>query len=72
MAAFLEANQLMNPSQHGFRAHGSCLSQLLSHYELIIKALESKCYDLDFAKAADKVHHGILLQKMQKIMFLLS
>ena len=68
LTAFLETNQLMNPNQHAFRAHRSCLSQLPSHYELIINALESKCYAyvifLDFVKAFDKVNHGILLKKM--------
>ena len=64
-SAFLDTNQLMNPNQHVFRAHMSCLSQLLSHYELIITAVKSKCYAnviyLDFAKAS----HGILLKKMK-------
>ena len=40
-------------------------------YELIIKALESKCYAdviyLNFAKGLDKVDQGILLQKLHKM-----
>ena len=71
LTAFLETNRLMNPSQHDFRAHRSCLSQLLSHYELIITALESKkCYAdviyLDLSKAFDKVDHGILMKRVKK------
>ena len=67
----LETNQLMNPNQHGVRAHRSCLSQLISHYELIITASESKCYadviHIDFTKTFDRVDHGILLKKMKKM-----
>ena len=47
----------------------SCLSQLLSHYEYILKQLEKgKNTDviyLDFAKAFDKVDFGILLHKLK-------
>ena len=41
LTAFLETNHLMNPTQHGFQARRSYLPQLPSHYELVIKALES-------------------------------
>ena len=64
LTVFLETNQLIDPNEQAFRAHRSCLSQLLSHDEFIIIALESKCYAdviyLDFAKAFDKVDHGKL------------
>ena len=50
---------MLNPSQHGFRAGRSCLSQLLSHFETITKILEDgdnvDVIYLDFAKAFDKV-----------------
>ena len=55
-------------SQHGFRGGRSCLSQLLSHYDKIIEILASgsnvDTIYLDFAKAFDKVDHGIVLKKL--------
>jgi len=69
LTKFLEENKYMNENQHGFRSKRSCLSQLLAHYETILAALESnKSADviyLDFAKAFDKVDHGILMHKMR-------
>ena len=68
---FLETHQKMNPKQHGFRSGRSCLSQLLEHHNKILEELEkSNNVDviyLDFAKAFDKVGHGILLNKLKKI-----
>ncbi len=68
---FLEENHLFNDSQHGFRKGRSCLSQLLNHYDKIVSELE-KGYNvdvvyLDFAKAFDKVDHGILCHKLKKL-----
>ena len=61
----------MNPKQHSFRSGRSCLSQLLEHYNKILEELEkSNNVDvtyLDFAKAFDKVDHGIFLNKLKKI-----
>ena len=63
-----EAN-LFNPHQHGFRKNRSCLSQLLEHYQVILRGLEdgnevSVIY-LDFCKAFDKVDHKIVQLKLQ-------
>ena len=70
MSTYLEANNILNVHQHGFRTGHSCLSQLLSHYEKIIEGLENKTnidvVYLDFAKAFDKVDHGILLRKLRR------
>ena len=67
----METNGHFNSNQHGFRTGRSCISQLLNHHTKIIEALElGKKVDviyLDFAKAFDKVHHGILLQKLKKV-----
>ena len=61
----------MNPKQHVFRSGRSCLSQLLEHHNKMLEELEkSSNVDviyLDFAKAFDKVDHGILLNKLKKI-----
>ena len=71
MSMFLEENNLMNKDQHGFRTGRSCLSQLLAHHEIILEMLEhQKKVDvvyLDFAKAFDKVDHGILLHKIRQM-----
>ena len=67
---FLETHQKMNPKQHGFRSGRSCLSQLLEHHNKMFEELEkSNNVDviyLNFAKAFDKVDHGILLNKLKK------
>ena len=67
----LEDNNIMNPNQHGFRSGQSCLSQLLAQYDLVLRQMEEgKNIDviyLDFAKAFDKVDHGILIHKLRDI-----
>ena len=61
----------MNHKQHRFRSLRSCLTQLLEHHNKILEELEkSNNVDviyLDFAKAFDKVDHGVLLNKLRKI-----
>ena len=68
---FLEYHKKLDPRQHGSRACRSTLSQLLQHQDDILKALEAgdnlDCIYLDFAKAYDKVDHGILLHKMKNL-----
>ena len=65
---YMETYQLFNPSQHGFRAGRSCLSQLISHYDRILELLENgdnvDVIYLDFAKAFDKVDFGVTLKKL--------
>lgn len=67
---FLEFNMKINQAQHGFREKRSCLSQLLEHYEDILKGLEEgvnvETIYLDFAKAFDKVDIGILSRRMKE------
>ena len=64
---FLETHQKMNPKQHGFRFGAS--QQLLEHHNKILEGLENSnnvhVIYLDFAKAFDKVDHGILLNKLK-------
>ena len=65
----MQENNLFNYSQHGFRGGRSCLSQLLCHFDRITSELEKgKGVDviyLDFAKAFNKVDHGITLWKLK-------
>ena len=60
----------MNPSQHGFRSRRSCLSQLLEHYDNILKILEqghnADCVYLDFSKCFDKIDIGLLSHKLKQ------
>ena len=65
---FLEEYSLYNENQHGFRAGHSCLSQLLGHYDKILRLMEEgynvDVIYLDFAKAFDKLDLNIALQKL--------
>ena len=68
---FLELFNKLDPRQHGSRARRSTLSQLLQYQDDILNALEKDdnldSVYLDFAKAYDKVDHGILLHKIKSI-----
>ena len=70
----LEYNIKLNNAQHGFRERISCLSQLLEHYEYILKGLgEGKNIEtvyLDFSKAFDKVNIGILCARMRETRYM--
>ena len=67
----LELNNLLNPSQHGFRAGRSCLSQLIAHYDKILDILDNGAnvdvIYLDFAKAFDKLDFTITLEKLKSL-----
>ena len=71
MVNYLEFHKKMDPKQHGSRKNRSTLSQLLVHYENIVKALENgeniDVIYLDFKRAFDKVDFGILLHKIKQM-----
>ena len=71
LVKFLQLTGQMNPEQHGFRSGRSTTSQLIQHMENIVERLEEgdavDVIYLDFAKAFDKVDHGILLRTLQKL-----
>ena len=66
---FLEGNNLIKNSQHGFRNKRSCLTNLLDFYNEVVNIFdETKAVDviyLDFQKAFDKVPHKRLLNKIK-------
>jgi ribonuclease P/MRP protein subunit RPP40 len=68
---YLEENQLIYNSQHGFRKNRSCLTNLLEFTEKAASCLDSgKSIDiiyLDFQKAFDKVPHARLMRKLSAI-----
>ena len=63
-------NEKFNKNQYGFVKGRSTQTQLLVHYDDIYEAMkERKRVDtvyLDFAKAFDKVDHGILMRKVKE------
>jgi len=67
---FLEKNELIKDSQHGFRRGSSCMTNLLLFLDRIMQSVdEGLCVDvvfLDLAKAFDKVPHQRLLEKLSK------
>ena len=68
---YLEDNNLTNVTQHGFTARKSTISQILSYLDDVYRKLEEgvevDAVYLDFAKAFDKVDHGILLKKLYRL-----
>ena len=68
---FLCDKNCLNDTQHGFRSGRSCLSALLDVYDDVMHMLNRvsivDMVYLDFAKAFDKVDHGILLHKVKDL-----
>lgn len=71
LVSFIDENHLFNQEQHGFRSGRSCLSQLLSHYDRILEALEAgsnvDVIYLDFSKAFDKVDFAVTIEKLMRL-----
>ena len=71
IVAFLVSKGYLNPTQHGFREGRSCLSALLNVFDDIMHLMSGgntvDMVYLDFAKAFDKVDHGVLLHKIKSL-----
>lgn len=71
LAAHLEGNNLLKNSQHGFRRHRSCLTNLLEFFhEVFTEHDRCKAVDviyMDFQKAFDKVPFRRLISKVRAI-----
>ena len=69
MTEHLEKNSLINLNQHGFRHNHSCATQLLSHlFYIFSNSIFGNQVDsiyVDYAKAFDKVDHGLLVKKLE-------
>lgn len=68
---FLEENNVINDTQHGFRNKRSCLTNLLDFlhgvYEMYEEGRAVDVIYLDFQKAFDKVPHKLLLNKVRSV-----
>ena len=65
----LDEYEILTDCQHGFRARGSCETQLLTLAHELIQGLDKKHQHdliiLDFSKAFDRVPHERLLKKLE-------
>ena len=65
---YLETENILNPSQHGFRRKFNTFKALNTFFNDVLSAIDKKFNVLsifiDFAKAFDTVNHMILINKM--------
>ena len=69
MIQYLEENNLLHPSHHGFRSNHSTVTALIEMYDQWVEAFEddklSAVVMLDLSAAFDVVDHEILIQKLE-------
>ena len=69
MILYLEENNLLHPSHHGFRKHHNTTTALIQMYDEWIESLERNEYSgvclLDMSAAFDMVNHSLLIQKLE-------
>ena len=69
LVQYLESQDVIIPSQRGFRSGRSCLTSLLEYLEYVTTQIDNRqpvdCVYLDFSKAFDKVLHQHLLVKLE-------
>nr|CAH8855160.1 unnamed protein product [Trichobilharzia regenti] len=70
MRKYFDGTNLLHEAQHGFRRGRSCVTNLLLAWNDWTLSWDKKVpahvIFLDFAKAFDTVHHGLLLHKISK------
>ena len=71
MVKHLEDNEILSPSQHGFRRNKSCLTNLLEYWNQVTEALDRghpvDIVFFDFSKAFDLVPHRRLILKLSSV-----